>query len=304
MFFAVVKFEPISFYSTYFIPLALLTIILLLLLIFFVVHCRRNSQNMFLNILLSLSLTKTGNQRQCAFFGVLLSSPPLPPTQRVSQKALLRSYRLFFGGGDELLVLSLFLCYVCVHPLLQVCVRMRIFIFGIFREKTRHCFVTKPNIRCRFLVCKTHIKLCTCGEADRSRHDRCCSSYCCCWGRPFWCVFKRGVFSSQEVCFHFKTHLFFVTWKRHTVHQRALSTNQTPQVTGQNLFLFPPTSLSGGKMEQVCQGSLLLLLLSFPFFGFGQKCSQIISSPLTKVFVFHHHRRKGKPSRWRRKKKK
>ncbi len=67
IFFAVVKFEPISFYSTYFIPLALLTIILLLLLIFFVVHCRRNSQNMFLNILLSLSLTKTGNQRQCAF---------------------------------------------------------------------------------------------------------------------------------------------------------------------------------------------------------------------------------------------
>ncbi len=25
----------------------------------------------------------------------------------------------------------------------------------------------------------------TCGEADRSRHGKCCSSSCCCWGDHF-----------------------------------------------------------------------------------------------------------------------
>ncbi len=78
---------------------------------------------------------------------------------------------------------------------------------------------------------------------------------------PKSCV-QRGVFSSQEVCFHFKTHLFLARGR--DIHQRALSTNQTPQVNEQVLFLFSLTSLSGGKKEQVCQGSLLLLL-SFPF---------------------------------------
>ena len=31
---------------------------------------------------------------------------------------------------------------------------------------------------------------------------------------PKSCV-QRGVFSSQEPCFHFKTHLFFITWEGH-----------------------------------------------------------------------------------------
>ena len=58
--------------------------------------------------------------------------------------------------------------------------------------------------------------------------------------------------SSKEVCLVHKRPVFI---SKHTsflsrgrdINQSALSTNQTPQVNEQVLFLFSPTSLSGGK---------------------------------------------------------